>query len=105
MKDIAGCIIDQQGRCTHYHSEYDVVANKCYKCLTYYACYRCHDEKETHLFAPWPVTSDKEAKVILCGTCQYEMNYEQYKKEGLCPNCKQRFNPKCVNHESIYFKK
>ncbi|GGC77187.1 CHY zinc finger protein [Enterococcus wangshanyuanii] len=103
MKVISGLSVDEQGRCIHYASEYDVVANQCYECRTYYACYRCHDELETHVFKAWPVSKDPQVKVILCGVCSNEMNHYQYKKNGTCPHCNQRFNSKCINHEEIYF--
>lgn len=103
MKRISGISVDEHGRCIHYDSEYDVVANQCYECRTYYACYHCHDEMEEHSFKAWPVSKDSQVKIILCGVCSVEMNYDQYKQSGSCPSCAHQFNSKCANHEGIYF--
>ncbi|MGL4341611.1 MAG: CHY zinc finger protein, partial [Lactococcus lactis] len=47
---IWGKVIDEEGRCTHYHQENDIVALKCSDCEKYFSCYHCHDELENHLF-------------------------------------------------------
>src|SRR5699024_6386394 len=39
MPTIYGDTLDAAGRCTHYHSEKDVIANKCATCNKYWACY------------------------------------------------------------------
>lgn len=38
---IRGRLVDGQGRCVHWHSPLDVVANRFACCDEYYACYRC----------------------------------------------------------------
>ena len=40
--------IDAEGRCKHWHSPLDVVANKCATCGEYFACALCHAELTDH---------------------------------------------------------
>ena len=54
-------MIDEEGRCTHYHQENDIVALKCSDCEKYFSCYHCHDELENHLFR----ATDKEDFPVL----------------------------------------
>ena len=42
-KKSGGKVIDEEGRCTHYHQENDIVALKCSDCEKYFSCYHCHD--------------------------------------------------------------
>ena len=44
--------IDAEGRCRHWHSPLDVVANKCATCGEYFACALCHAELTDHEFGP-----------------------------------------------------
>ena len=44
--------IDAEGRCKHWHSSLDVVANKCATCGKYFACALCHAELTDHEFGP-----------------------------------------------------
>ena len=37
---IYGVEIDREGRCIHYHGPTDIIANRCAKCLKFYACYK-----------------------------------------------------------------
>lgn len=101
--EIYGSVVDEQGRCVHYDSAVDVVANKCFLCKKYYACFHCHDELETHKFMPWPLATDSSEKIVMCGVCQFEMTVNEYKKQGKCSNCGQLFNPNCSKHSAIYF--
>lgn len=103
MKKIYGVLIDDEGRCTHYHSKVDIVANKCYECRQYYACFHCHDELADHLFKAWPISEKPKEKVILCGRCQTELCYEDYQKNNRCAKCNHLFNKNCTNHRHIYF--
>lgn len=120
---IRGLQVDAQGRCAHYHSDWDVVANRCAECGQWWACYRCHEETDSdgdtcsqkegavsqkegtmrtqHSFAPMPVT----ALAVLCGVCGYEMCYEEYSSLDpvACPSCAHSFNPGCSAHASLYF--
>ncbi|WP_207695459.1 CHY zinc finger protein [Enterococcus sp. DIV0212c] len=104
MNTIHGSIIDKAGRCVHYDSAVDVVANKCYCCKKFYACYQCHNEYEDHFFLPWPIVEDPLAKIVLCGKCNHEMNHDEYKKSNQCSNCGHLFNSNCSRHSQIYFR-
>ena len=44
--------IDAEGRCKHWHSPLDVVANKCATCGKFFACALCHAELTDHEFGP-----------------------------------------------------
>ncbi|WP_430603472.1 CHY zinc finger protein [Enterococcus sp. DIV0724b] len=103
MANIFGLTIDNNSRCIHYGSLVDVIANKCYFCRKYYACFHCHDELEEHRFMPWPNSDVSKAKVVLCGVCQNEMTAKEYKEQTECLNCGHLFNPNCSRHASIYF--
>lgn len=98
---IYGQELDNQGRCLHYHGPTDVVALACARCQRYYACYKCHDGIEGHDFK----STDKNFSYpVMCGICSFKLSFLDYKK-GSCPYCKHGFNPKCQNHETIYFKR
>ncbi|MGO3522530.1 MAG: CHY zinc finger protein [Leuconostoc mesenteroides] len=73
---IKGINLDQQGRCKHWHTDVDVVANRCAKCRKYYACYLCHDALNTHPFVP--VSLDTEETAVCCGVCLHQMTPAQY---------------------------
>ncbi|EOL43727.1 CHY zinc finger protein [Enterococcus caccae] len=100
---IYGATIDNEGRCLHYQSSVDIVANKCYFCKKYYACFHCHDELEDHLFSAWPISKDSNEKIVLCGVCQSEMTAKDYQEHAKCLNCGHLFNPGCSLHSQIYF--
>jgi len=102
-RTIHGKLTDISGRCEHYHSRLDIIANKCYQCKKYYACYKCHNETEDHRLQPWPVTEDSKEKLVLCGNCSYEMTYSEYKCSPECPSCHHPFNPGCSLHSHLYF--
>ncbi|TPR18116.1 CHY zinc finger protein [Apilactobacillus timberlakei] len=97
---IHGINLDSKGRCIHYHNKNDIVALMCQQCHQFYACYKCHNALNNHLFK---AVSVKQLHNILCGNCQTLLNYDQYKM-NYCPNCQHQFNAKCVFHHSIYFK-
>lgn len=127
---IHGTDVDHQGRCAHYHSDCDVVANRCALCGEWWACYLCHEdvyaqgdvyahsareeEKEerreegeerggvaSHSLAPMSLT----VPAALCGACGYAMCYEEYStlEPVACPSCRHAFNPGCSAHASLYF--
>lgn len=50
LEKIWGKLVDDEGRCSHYHQENDIVALKCSSCEKYFSCYECHDELENHQF-------------------------------------------------------
>lgn len=52
MNQAQGLLVDDEGRCVHYHGEKDIVSLQCYECKKYYACYQCHNAIETHVFRP-----------------------------------------------------
>ncbi|MDO4630925.1 MAG: CHY zinc finger protein [Corynebacterium sp.] len=99
MTTIAGINVDPQGRCAHYCSDRDIVANKCATCNQYWACYKCHAECTNHPFGRMPL--DEEA--ILCGNCGFFMDYNMYHISSHCPNCHHDFNPGCSLHSHLYF--
>lgn len=99
MFDILGIGTDQSGRCTHWHTTVDIIANKCQQCQAYYACYLCHDTLTTHAFEPVAMT----ALGALCGACGLEMTGNVYRTQTTCPQCHHAFNPQCHLHQHIYF--
>src|SRR5690625_2800772 len=66
MPTIYGDTLDAAGRCTHYHSEKDVIANKCATCDKYWACYECHAAATDHSFGAMDLKSLAEAMVSCC---------------------------------------
>ncbi|WP_249921850.1 hypothetical protein [Enterococcus sp. 7F3_DIV0205] len=80
-----------------------MIANKCYSCKKYYACFHCHNKLENHIFLPWPISIAPDTKVVLCGNCEHEMTATEYMAQTECLNCKHSFNPNCSIHDSIYF--
>mgnify|MGYP001672228487 FL=1 len=95
---IWGKVIDEEGRCTHYHQENDIVALKCSDCEKYFSCYHCHDELENHVFR----ATDKEDFPVLCGHCGTKLNFNDYSR-GECIKCSSAFNPNCHRHWQVYF--
>ena len=79
---IHGIDVDPQGRCAHWHSERDVVANTCGACHKLWACSLCHNELADHRF----VGVDKHLRSVMC------------------PSCGHPFNPGCKLHENVYFR-
>jgi len=101
MEKIFGKLIDNQGRCEHYGSPLDIIANRCGECGKLYACYKCHDELENHSFC---AVDETEENTVMCGVCGKFYSYADYKKLCSCESCKSSFNPKCSLHSSIYRK-
>lgn len=101
---IKGQLIDTHTRCSHYHTELDIIALK-FKCCRdsiYYPCFQCHEELAGHKVEKLPVES--EIKAIVCGKCWYEMTVKEYMESQLqCPSCHGHFNPKCSLHYNLYF--
>ena len=95
---IYGLVIDQDGRCIHYHSKLDIVANKCSICHKYWACYECHNQLSNHNFGPY----NPNFISVLCGHCQQRFTYKDYELIRSCSSCLQAFNPKCSLHKGIY---
>ncbi len=96
---IYGHTIDACGRCVHYGSVLDVVANRCGKCGKLYACYKCHDEMEEHAFSP---VGEDEPESVMCGVCGKLFSYAEYSRMERCPNCTAGFNARCALHKECY---
>lgn len=99
MHAVRGVAVDKQGRCSHYNSQRDVVANRCATCGTWWACHRCHDELTDHPFGRMPLRE----LAAMCGVCGHEMTYAQYSARPQCPSCGHPFNPGCSLHAHLYF--
>lgn len=103
MPEVKGNTVDEQTRCTHYHSQLDVIAIRFKCCNTYYPCFYCHEETAGHKAEVW-LTSEFDTKAILCGVCKHEMTIHEYMAGNYqCPHCSSNFNPKCSNHNHLYF--
>ncbi|MCU5745821.1 CHY zinc finger protein [Staphylococcus sp. SQ8-PEA] len=102
MVEIYGNTVDNEARCTHYHSMVDIIAIKFKCCNKYYPCYKCHEENEKHMTKRWS-ESEFDQRVVLCGVCQYEMKISEYMMSEACPNCASHFNTRCLYHYHHYF--
>lgn len=100
---VKGKTIDDQTRCSHYHSDVDIIAIKFKCCNTYYSCFSCHEEEATHPPKVWK-KNEFDTLAILCGVCKHELTINEYFVcNSVCPNCLTSFNPKCSNHYHLYF--
>ncbi len=100
---VKGKLADAQTRCVHYHSTLDVIAIKFKCCDQYYACYYCHQQEAGHASKVWEKALFG-TNAVLCGVCLKEMTIAVYKNcNNKCPFCKAPFNPKCINHDHLYF--
>ena len=104
---LKGNLYDQHTRCSHYHSELDIMAIK-FKCCSdivecYYPCYKCHEELTSHKNLRWTTRQLLTEKVILCGSCYTEMTFPEYKQALKCVQCGGQFNPGCKAHYGLYF--
>jgi uncharacterized CHY-type Zn-finger protein len=100
---IHGIEVDEQTRCKHWHSEFDVIAIKFKCCCDWFPCFECHRECTTHRAEVWK-SSEFETKAILCGVCGEPLTISEYMNCGnICPNCNANFNPGCANHYDLYF--
>lgn len=97
--DIFGINLDKDSRCAHYHGPNDIVSLKCGHCHKYYACFKCHDELESHTFVP--ISINDQAPVV-CGHCHTKLTFKEY-NSGSCSYCNHPFNSNCKKHYSIYF--
>ncbi len=102
---VYGQTVDDQTRCTHYHSQVDIIAIKFKCCKKYYPCYKCHQAAEIHTPQVWSVT-EQDQKAILCGVCKHELTIAEYLNSGnKCTSCSSDFNPGCRLHYHLYFEK
>lgn len=103
MIEVKGKPVDEQTRCVHYKSALDVIAIKFKCCDTYYPCFFCHEETAGHPAEVWPAT-EFDTPAILCGVCKHQMTIGEYfNSRYQCPSCNAAFNPKCSNHNHLYF--
>lgn len=101
--EVKGLEVDSHTRCTHYHSEVDIIAIKFKCCQTYYPCYECHEATSGHEIVRWGKDEHAE-KAILCGGCGTELTIDAYlKSRSTCPHCHAKFNPGCSLHYDRYF--
>jgi len=100
---VKGQVIDDQTRCSHYHTELDIIAIKFKCCETYFPCYSCHAEAADHKAITWEV-NERNEKAILCGACGLELSISAYmESNNTCPRCQSSFNPNCKKHYDLYF--
>ena len=100
---VKGKQIDNETRCIHYNTALDIIAIKFKCCNTYYPCYYCHAEEAGHIAIVWN-KDEFETNAVLCGSCKHEMTVIEYKNCTYnCPYCDAAFNPKCSNHDHLYF--
>ena len=88
-------------RCTHWHSELDVLAIQAPCCGKYYACASCHDACEDHSLRPWPASTPVEQDALLCGVCRHNYSIREYisgSEPPSCPECGVNMNPGCKLH-------
>ncbi|OFI49317.1 hypothetical protein BG261_01675 [Floricoccus tropicus] len=102
MEKVYGFLVDNQGRCQHYHTDLDIIANRCQICNKLYSCFKCHDENELHSFEGFDFNSNKLS--VMCCVCGQEFSYKIYSELTNCPSCKSAFNPRCKLHKNIYTK-
>lgn len=100
---VKGSVIDNQTRCSHYHTDLDIIAIKFKCCDTYYPCYSCHAETADHQPETWEL-NERDEKAILCGVCGHELTVQEYMdSNNTCPLCQSSFNPNCKKHYDLYF--
>ncbi|WP_181349298.1 CHY zinc finger protein [Thalassobacillus sp. CUG 92003] len=101
--NVYGRTIDRETRCTHYHTQEDIIAIKFYCCQTYFPCHLCHKEAQDHEIQVWPKEQFDE-KAILCGVCRHESSILDYlHSDSVCPHCLSVFNEGCQRHYHLYF--
>ncbi|MCM3797866.1 CHY zinc finger protein [Caldifermentibacillus hisashii] len=100
--EVYGALVDGETRCTHYHSEKDIIAIKFKCCNQYYPCYRCHNEFTDHGCERWK-REEFGTKAVLCGHCKEELTIRAYLDSTACPSCHHPFNEKCALHYHLYF--
>lgn len=100
VPQVYGHTVDAHTRCTHYHSELDIIAIKFKCCEKYFPCYKCH---EGHAIERWTRADLEHERVVLCGECWSELTFAEYAAGPACMRCHARFNPGCLLHYDIYF--
>ena len=97
MVNIHGLTVDDESRCTHYHTPLDIIAIKFKCCNKFYSCYKCHNENENHEIIRWE-KDEFDEQAILCGVCNQTMSINDYMLSEVCPHCSARFNHRCKYH-------
>ncbi|MDR0837726.1 MAG: hypothetical protein LBM94_05950 [Propionibacteriaceae bacterium] len=97
---ILGVDVDAQGRCFHWHSDVDVIANYCCVCDAFWACSKCHEELADHDFGRTP--EDDPAPNVMCGACGARFSYVTYWASSECGTCGHAFNERCHLHKDLY---
>ncbi|CAK7902465.1 helper of Tim protein 13 [[Candida] anglica] len=98
-----GKLVDNHTRCSHYHSEVDIIAIKFKCCGIYYPCFECHDELTNHPSQRWSI-EERNTLAILCGSCYGQLTVNEYQNcQSKCIFCDSKFNPKCSLHSHLYF--
>jgi uncharacterized CHY-type Zn-finger protein len=101
--EVYGIDVDPETRCTHYHSERDIIAIKFKCCGRYYSCNQCHQALADHPAVPWS-REEFDEKAILCGACGRELTIHEYMTCAYhCPYCGAAFNPRCERDYPLYF--
>jgi uncharacterized CHY-type Zn-finger protein len=100
---IYGVDLDVETRCSHWHSELDIIAIKFKCCGHWFPCFECHAAVADHEPATW-AKDESDTKAILCGGCGYQLSIAEYKaSNSACPKCGSGFNPGCAKHYHLYF--
>ena len=101
--EINGVDIDDETRCSHYHSEADIIALKFKCCGKWFPCHLCHQELAQHDAVVWP-EQEFHSVAVLCGGCGRQMSVREYLDcASICPACGRSFNPGCAKHAHCYF--
>ena len=101
--EVAGCAVDAQTRCAHYHGATDVIALKFKCCGQWHPCVECHRVAADHDAMVWPL-AERHERAILCGVCGHQLTIAAYLSCGsTCPHCTAAFNPGCALHYHLYF--
>ena len=100
---VRGIDVDPQTRCSHWHSELDIIALRMKCCGNWFPCFDCHTETTSHTGAVWPL-DERTTEAILCGACGHALTIQDYLAcESTCPACGSAFNPGCATHAHLYF--
>lgn len=104
---VRGQVIDDQGRCTHWGGETDVV---CFRFpdtgWTFWACAECFKAEHGKPDRLWEAGEEKEL-AVQCGVCRSILGLGFYLERQdadihECPHCHAAWNPKCAKHRNRY---
>lgn len=117
---IKGQLVDDETRCTHWHSKLDILGLKFACCdNNYWTCYECHQELAGHPIERIKIAKHSTLKVVICGVCKSQLTWDEYQRYAnennskayddsvcsklSCIHCDSLFNPGCKLHYDIYF--